>query len=324
MTLVDVARLAGTSTAVVSYVMNDGPRPVAPDTRTRVLRAVTELGYRPNTVARALRSRSSGVVGLVVPEASNPYFSALAHHIEQVLQAEGRLMLIGNATYSAARQRDLVERFVDAQVDGLIIVAAGGDSDVAASSIAAGVPCVYVHHRPTAASAPVIGTDNCASVQLAVTHLRFHGHERIAFLAGPDDTGPVGRRLRAWRDSATGGDLLRCDYTRSSAAQLLLGLKARGDVPEALVTGTDEQALGVLAAAHTVGVHVPEHLAVISLDGTPESAFTAPALTVTEQPLAAMARTAVEWLTAPGHPPSPVPDAPLVIRRSCGCTPSPV
>lgn len=317
-TLADVARRAGTSTAVVSYVINDGPRPVAEATRQRVLAAAADLGYRPNRLASALRSRTSGVVGLVLAEASNPYFAELARHLEQALDARGKLTLIGNAGYAADRQQDLVDRFLAARADGLVIVSADGDTDVAADAQQAGVPAVYVHNLPATARSPVIAADNHAAVHRAAAHLHAHGHERIAFLAGPRDTGPVDQRRRAWRAAVPDAQLLRSDYSRASAASLVQHLAGTGALPDALITATDEQAIGVLAGAWSAGCPAPEHLALISLDGTPDSGYTAPPLTATRQPMADMAEHAVDRLfNSTAAPPDLTAD--LVVRRSCGC-----
>ncbi|MFI1566771.1 LacI family DNA-binding transcriptional regulator [Streptomyces sp. NPDC020490] len=317
-----MARAAGTSTAVVSYVMNNGPRPVAAATRERVLAAAAELNYRPNRIARALRSRTTGVVGLILADASNPYFGALARHIEQTLDEHEKLTLIGNAGYSAYRQEHLVDRFLAAQVDGLVIVSADGGTDVGAQARQAGVPTVYVHNQPVGGQGPAVTADNDAAVRQAVDHLRGHGHTRIAFLAGPQDAGPVGRRRAVWEEAVAGTDalLLRCEYARAAAAALTGRLIGEGAMPHALITATDEQAIGVLAAARAHGLPAPDRLAVISLDGTPDSAYTAPALTVTEQPLRAMAQHAVALLLDSASPQLP-PPAPLILRQSCGCSP---
>ncbi|MYR46405.1 LacI family DNA-binding transcriptional regulator [Streptomyces sp. SID5910] len=321
-TLTDVARAAGTSTAVVSYVMNNGPRPVAAATRERVLAAAAELDYRPNHIARALRSRTTGVVGLILADASNPYFGALARHVEQALDKHGKLTLTGNAGYSADRQEHLADKFLSAQVDGLIVVSADGGADVADQVKRAGVPAVYVHNQPEDEGTPAVTADNEAAVQQAVAHLRGHGHTRIAFLAGPRDAGPVGRRRATWETALAGtgeAPLLRCAYSRAAAAALTGQLISEGTMPAALITATDEQAIGVLAAARTHKLPVPDRLAVISLDGTPDSAYTAPALTVTRQPLEAMAARAVDLLLGSEAAAPPTPHAPLVVRGSCGC-----
>ncbi|GAA2205959.1 LacI family DNA-binding transcriptional regulator [Nonomuraea monospora] len=318
-TLADVARRAGTSTAVVSYVINDGPRPVAAATRERVLAAAAELGYRPNRIARALRSRVTGVVGLVLADALNPYFGALARYVEQGLAGHGRLMLMGNAGYCAERQRQLVERFLAAQVDGLLITSADAGDDTAAMARAAGVPAVYLHNGPASGQTPVVAADNEHAVEEAVAHLRAHGHHDVAFLAGPHDLGPVGRRRESWQAAAgAGGTLLRSGYSRAEADALIRRLAATDAVPRALIAATDEQAIGVLSGASAAGLPVPDGVAVVSLDGTPDSAHTAPSLTVTGQPLESMARQAVDLLFDPTGPVT-APHAPLIVRRSCGC-----
>lgn len=318
--MTDVARRAGTSTAVVSYVMNDGPRPVAAATRDRVLAAAAELNYRPNRIARALRARRTGVVGLILADASNPYFAALAREIERALADHDTLTLVGNADHSATRQKHLAERFLAAQVDGLVVVSADGGADVAAEAEASGTPAVYVHHRPRTARGPLVPADNDA-VHAAVAHLRDHGYARVDFLSGPTDAGPVGRRRRAWTHATagTGAALLRCGFSRAAAAALTVRLAAADAVPSALVVATDEQAIGVLAGACRAGIAVPDRLALVSLDGAPGSAYTAPALTVTRQPLPAMAERAVDLLlTGASADPDPL-SAPLVPRGTCGC-----
>ena len=118
----DVARLAGVSTAVVSYVVNDGPRPVAPATRARVLDAIAKLGYRPNTVARSLITGKSGLIGLVVPDVENPYFASLARSVETAVADRD---LDGNRIDPAVlleQLRDALLEVVvrDVEVDALI------------------------------------------------------------------------------------------------------------------------------------------------------------------------------------------------------------
>lgn len=317
-TMADVARRAGTSVAVVSYVVNGGPRPVAARTRERVLAAAAELGYRRNRVAAALRSGTSGLVGVVLPDAANPYFAALGRALEAALSRSGRLTVVATTGYDADRQADAVERILAAQPDGLVVASADGADDPAPAAAEAGVPVVAVHHRPEGARAALVAADDRAAVHAALEHLRGHGHERIAFLAGPADDGPVAERMRAWRESSAAGELLRCGYARGSAARLTAGLAARGELPRALLAATDEQAVGVLAAAAAAGVEVPERMAVAACDGTPDAAFTVPSLTAVEQPFEEVAEQAVAVLLG-GEEPGELPRGRLITRRSCGC-----
>jgi LacI family transcriptional regulator len=313
-TMADVARRAKTSVAVVSYVLNDGPRPVAAATRARVLAAATDLGYRRDRVAAALRSGSSGLIGLVLPDPGNPYFATLGRRLEEALARAGRLTVVANSGYDPHRQADAIEKFLAARVDGVIIVSAAGAGDPAGVARAAGTPVVYVHHRPHRSPTALVAADHTAAVSIAAEHLREHGYDRVALLAGLTDAGPAGAMVAAWR-----GELLRGECTREAAARLTEDLAAQGRLPRGLVTATDEQAIGVLAAAARLGHTVPDRLAIVSCDGSPDTGFTVPALTVVEQPLTEMARHAVRRLlrepdTAPGSL-----RARLVVRRSCGC-----
>ena len=120
----DVARMAGTSTAVVSYVVNNGPRRVSEKTRAKVLAAIDELGYRPNGFARALRSTRSRLLGLVLPDNSNPFFAELARVIEDEAFRRGYLLLLGNSTENDERQAAYVREFLELRVEGLLLISA--------------------------------------------------------------------------------------------------------------------------------------------------------------------------------------------------------
>ncbi len=315
--MADVARRAGTSVAVVSYVLNDGPRPVAERTRARVLEAVRELGYHRNRAAAALRSGRSGLVGLVLPDTTNPYFAALARELERALTGAGKLAVTANSDYDAPRQSRTVDLLLTAQVEGVVVVSAGGEEDPVTRALATGTPAVYLHHRPPGSDAPLVAGDNTAAIGAAVAHLREDGYQEIAFLAGPTDHGPVGDRVAAWRAATGGTEPLRCAYTRAAAAGLFGSLARSGRLPRALVAATDEQAIGLLAAAYAEGVRIPDRLAVVSCDGSPDANFTAPPLTVTRQPLRAMAERAIGILGGGDPSAGPLP-AELAIGRSCG------
>lgn len=306
----DVAARANTSTAVVSYVLNNGPRPVAAATRLRVLEAVKELGYLPNGIAKALRTSRTGLVGVAFPDAMSPYFSALAKDIESELQKAGKLTLFSNSETENSREEDVIAAFRSVQVDGIISVSS---EYITASD----VDVVYVFNAPLGID-PTVSADDDLAVRTAYEHLVSHGHSDIGFIAGLRDTGPVGVRTAAWR-ALRGGDVepFRSAYSFESAWALASELMAASSLPGAVIVATDEQAIGVLAAAHEGGVRIPDDLAVISMDGSPITRFTAPALTVMEQPTRPMALAAVQSLLGDAH--ADVIPARLVIRRSCGC-----
>lgn len=316
-TYADIAERAGTSTAVVSYVLNDGPRPVAAATRARVLAAAQDLGYRPNRIAAALRSGSTGLIGVLTPDSTIPYFGELTRALVAALGADQRFALVSHADLAGVDEAQALERLLSAQVDGVLVTAYWPEQPLPSL---ADRPVVYVHHKPAAVEAPLVESDNDVGVHRAFEHLRSHGHERIAFWSGPDDEGPTGQRMRAWLAAAggSGGPLFRSGYESGAAAAEFAAQHARGAVPTALLVATDQQAVGILSAAYQLGVRVPHELAIISLDGTRDSEFTAPPLTVVRQPVEAMAAQAVALL---GDPQRPVEAAlgELIIRRSCGC-----
>ncbi len=123
-THVDVARRAGVSTAVVSYVVNNGPRQVAPATAARVHAAIEELGYRPNLNARALRLGTTDLIGLVVPDSSNPFFAELAQGIERAAAQHGYSMVLVNSNNSGEQERLKVESLANRRVSGLLVASA--------------------------------------------------------------------------------------------------------------------------------------------------------------------------------------------------------
>ncbi|SDM06825.1 LacI family DNA-binding transcriptional regulator [Nonomuraea jiangxiensis] len=314
-TYADIAKRAGTSTAVVSYVLNDGPRNVAPATKERVLTAAADLGYRQNRIARALRSGRTGLVGVLTPDPTIPYFGELTRAIVQAVGDADRFALVSHAAVSGRSERQAIEALLSAQVDGLLITAFWPDQEF---SVEIDVPVVYVHHKPAGVEGLLVESDNTHSVHEAVGHLQGHGYGAPAFWGGPDDVGPTGERIRAWAALVgDDGSLLRSGYSSEESAAEFRRQHRLGTLARSLVVASDVQALGILSAAYQLGVRIPDDLAVISLDGSAETAFTSPPLTVVRQPVEAMAARAVGLLT--GHPDDRESLATLTIRASCGC-----
>jgi LacI family transcriptional regulator len=335
----DVARLAGTSTAVVSYVINNGPRPVAPATRDRVLAAIAQLGYRPNSVAQAMASRRTNLIGMVVPDARQPFFAELAHAVERVASERGKIVLIGNSDYVGDREMHYVRAFLGMRVAGLILISRSA-SQQAAHEFAAqdDSRLVLLHLRPETAEDVAVVTDDIGGSQLAVTHLLEHGYPYVACIGGPVEVAaagdPVIDHIEGWRRAMeaaglpTEGRLIDAPFDRYGAYNVAVELLRSPDRPPAIFCSTDDQAIGVLRAAREVGVRVPEDLAVAGFDDIPEAAFCDPPLTTVASDRDAMARAAVDLvlddsLLVPGSDTPRVRRFPnrLVTRRSCGCPP---
>jgi len=328
----DVARLAGTSPAVVSYVLNGGPRGVAPHTRARVLAAIEQLGYRPNGIARSLRMNRTMTLGLVVPDTANPFFAELARAIEEEVFAEGYTLLIGNAAEDDERQTAYVRTFLARQVDGLFLVPAHGPVSCVADLQRARTPWVTLD-REIAGVAPAVLVDNRVGAFAATQHLVEHGRRRIACLAGPRDVFPATDRVAGWRDALgeagvrpSAMSVWHVPFGRRAGYLAAREMLSAADRPDAIFAASDEQALGALRAIAELGLSCPGDVAIASFDGVAASAYSTPTLTTVVQPFRQLARAAVAQLLrrvgdadGDGSPGTAVLPVRLARRGSCGC-----
>lgn len=323
-TMTDVARRAGTSTAVVSYVVNGGPRPVSAGTRALVERAISDLGYRRDPLAGALSAGRTNLVGLLVPDSSNAFFSEMARHIEEQARARGLLMLLGNTSYDPAAEQDYETAFADLRAVGTLVTSiapqAGPDDDC---------PRVYVHSKPRGALGPSVVFDDQNGAIEAVQHLRWHGHRDIHCVTGPDDFGPAGHRKRGW-SLALGeaglprrGRLHRVPFERMQAEERLRNILGDANPrPRAIFATTDELALATLRAAFSLGIGVPEQLALVGFDGIREALHGGVRLTTVLVPMHDLAVQALNVLgTRTGSEPglSIVLPTAIALGETCGC-----
>jgi LacI family transcriptional regulator len=323
----DVAALAGVSSAVVSYVLNNGPRPVSESARTRVLAAIEALGYKPDGLARSLRMGRTRTLGLIVPDASNPFFAELARAIEDEAYARGYAVLVGNSADDPVRETAYISNLAERRVDGLIFVSATTDQrwdDLARLRI----PVLALDRSPDASPVSTIRSDNDNSAYVGVTHLlREHGHRRIGFVGGPAGSVTDDRRS-GWARGLLDSDGVPAGEVQAAfsyaggwrAAQMMLEANEK---PSAVLVSSDVQALGFLSWASANGVAVPGAVSVVSIDGTDAGHYAAPALTSVAQPLGEMAFAAVAEMTKamidPHEPVHLTFQSELVIGRSCGC-----
>jgi LacI family transcriptional regulator len=325
----DVARRAGTSTAVVSYVLNNGPRNVSDATRQKVLQAVQELNYRPNDVARALSARNTRTLGLIVPETSNVFFAELSGAIIHAAFEMGYVVLLADSTGLSSREDEYIRLLLEKRVEGLIICGPGVNSDLGRLADSPAHVVVLDRHAP---GSPVssVAIDNYGGAFAATEHLLHHGHSSVACIAGPAYHWAASDRRAGWEAAhrAAGiqpkpADLVETEFSRAGGYYAADELLRRAKRPSAVFVSTDEQAMGALRAAADLGVSVPQELAMFSFDGTSASLFSHPSLSVIQQPLAAMATRTLEILFADrrrttGFTHDMLPYE-VIIRRSCGC-----
>ncbi|MCM6761348.1 LacI family transcriptional regulator [Rathayibacter sp. ZW T2_19] len=322
-TLADVARAAGTSSTVVSYVVNDGPRPVSAELRQRVEEAIAELGYRRNSLAEALSVGRSSLVGLLVPDSSNAFFGELVRHIEHEARRRSLLTLLGNTEYDPEVERGYERTFADLRTAGILLVT------IDPASAADTAPRVFLHSSPPTGDEPSVVFDDEQGTRSAVEHLLAHGYDDVHCVTGPDDFGPSGLRARSWADAVAeagaGGRLHRVPMDRVSSEQALRTV-LREERPRAVFATTDEHALALLRAASQEGIRVPSDLAVVGFDGIREALLGGVRVTTVAVPVPEMARIAFELL---GETYSDAPvrhvrlPTTLVLGETCGCPTAP-
>jgi len=304
--LSDLAEQAGVSTATVSRVLNGKPG-VASSTRQAVLAALDVLGYERPSV---LRGRSAGLVGLIVPELTNPVFPAFAQAIESILAQRGYTPLLCTQAPGGTTEDEYVSTLVDHSVDGIVFVS-GLHADTRADHTryamlrSQGVPIVLVNGYAPGIDAPFISPDDAASVDVAVQHLVTLGHRRIGLAIGPERYVPSRRKLAAFlaalvRHGLADDEATAREHVRSSLYTLEGGQAVAGELLDAghsaVVCASDLMALGAVRAARARGLSVPDDVSVVGYDDAPLIAFTEPPLTTVRQPVEAMARATVSAL----------------------------
>jgi DNA-binding LacI/PurR family transcriptional regulator len=301
-TIYDVARLAGVSTATVSRALN-GTGQIAPATRTAIEAAVEQLGYRPNTIARSLVTKSTQTIALLLPDITNPFYAALVSGIQQYALSHDHTMLLCTTEGDAAREEQYLHLLRAKQVDGALVDGLVLPPDRIARFVRDGFPIVCLDRDIDSTSIPLVQVDNRLGGKLATEHLVGLGHERIAHVTGLRSLGISEERLAGYADalrvagiSADPRLVAEGRFTEEGgylAARVLLR-----SIPDltAIFAANDLSALGVLSAIAESGRRVPDDISVVGFDDLRLSAFTAPPLTTVRQPAAEIAELATKIL----------------------------
>jgi DNA-binding LacI/PurR family transcriptional regulator len=303
-TLETVAARAGVSRSLVSLVLR-GSGSVSPGRREAVLRAVAELGYRPNAAARVLAERKSNTVGVLLNDLRQPWFADMLDGLTPALHAGGKAILLGDGRLDRMLDEPLTWSFLDLGVDGLVLA---GSSPVTTTiiNVASQIPTVAVGGMdPDLPHVDVLANDNRLGATLAVRHLVSLGHRRIAHLSGlPSAAGGV--RMQAYKDamlSAGLGGQVRVetgDMTEEGgyrAAMRLLALTG-AERPTAIFAANDLSCVGALSAAAAAGVRVPEELSLVGFDNSHLARLRALWLTSVDGTAYAMGQRAAGMLLA--------------------------
>jgi len=330
LTIRDVARLAGVSIGTASKALNANGR-LSAETRGRVLRVASDIGYRPNSLAQSLHRARTMTVGILSNDSFGRFAFPIVEALERRLFDHGIAVFMCNATDDPLRERRHVEQLLNKRVDGLVVTARRADRREPIEPIARGLPVVYVYSQVESPDALCLIPDDKGGAALAVRHLLALGRKRIAHITGPERFEAVRLRQEGYRAAlaeagfvAGAEECLAGDWSeawgREAVGQLF---KRPNPLPDALFCGNDQIARGAIDGLGDLGRSVPDDVAVVGFDNWEVMAEGArPPLTSVDMNLDALGRAAGECLLdmMAGRAVAGVRRLPclLVVRESCG------
>lgn len=319
----DVARLAGVSHQTVSRVINDLPN-VRPTTRARVEKAIAQLRYSPSPAARALVTRRTRTIGLIVPAVSDYGPTSTAIHFNVAARAARYSVdTVSAVDVDPASIRSHVEGLLRQRVDAIVLVV----NDISALEV---VPALDLNIPLVAAAATarrgphLVSIDQYRGARSAVRHLAEAGHTRIVHIAGPTNAPDTVERIRGWRDEldARGLEMIEPLYGEWTAASgYTLGLELDIGLGDAVFVANDHMAIGLFSALRERGIRVPEDVSVVGFDDVPEAGYLFPPLTTVRQDFAALGELMMQKVLVSVEEPDRITeDTPLathlIVRQS--------
>lgn len=298
----EIARRAKVSTATVSRAINRVPS-VDPQLAKRVWKVVEQLGYYPNTQARALVSGKSRIFGLVVSEITNPFFPEIVQTFEELAVQNDYEILVTSTVHDTTRMKSSVRRMIERRVDGVAILTFGMEEALLDDLRLRKVPLVFVDVGPDVPRVSNIRVDYLNGIRQAVQHLAALRHKAIAFIAGPAQLKSALARKEAFRQSMTeiGLDvppemIVTGDHTMAGGMRALSELMKLSKSPSAVICSNDMTAIGVMREAYDLGINVPRDVSVIGFDDIRLSEFITPPLTTVQMSQTELARIAFQAL----------------------------
>ncbi|WP_219644014.1 LacI family DNA-binding transcriptional regulator [Cohnella sp. CFH 77786] len=324
-TIMQVAERAQVSKATVSRVLNRNPQ-VKEDIKERVLKAIEELGYRPSAIARNLATSRSNMIGLILPDITNPYFPVLARGIEDAAHRLGYALFISNTDNDPKLELEYIHKMVEQQVGGIVLISASLDEEAVHDLTSLKTPIVLCDRLIDGAPFDAVLIDDYRAAYEAVRFLSSQGHVRIAHMAGPKNIQSAENRKRGYLDAMRDAGLE--PFVSAGSFHYESGLHQMDAVieeyrPTALFAANDLVALGAIQQAQRRGLRVPDDIAVIGCDDIPFGQMSSPALSTISIPVYQIGVTAVQLLEdrMKGGKPGTrnvILEHRLIHRESCG------
>jgi LacI family transcriptional regulator len=300
----EVARRAGVSPITVSRVMRNHPN-VREETRQRVRQAASDLQYVPNAVARGLKQARSGLIALIITDMVDPFFSVVAHGVEDAVRRAGLMLVLGNSNDDLALEVEYLRIMGEHRVDGIILVPTPRPPDFGLPRLPETIPLVILDRSLPGIAADVVRCDTAGGTRALCRHLLELGRRRIAIVGGLSQTLTWRERVNGYQAALQDAGqpladelVIDGDYKAESGVAAVRALMQRRERPDAIIAANAKVGRGVLDELMMLGFAVPNDVAVAAIDDPfPDSRF-GPRLTVVEQPGYAMGQVAVELLLA--------------------------
>jgi LacI family transcriptional regulator len=301
-TIYQVSELAGVSLATVSRVMNNNAR-VSEATRQKVLAAMDQLGYRPNSIAQSLASSRSNSVGILVSELHGPFYGEMLSGIENECRAAGKHVIIAAGHSEEASEKDGIEFLISRNCDALILHVEAVSDEYLIKLASGNLPIVLINRYIPALAANCISLNNELGGYLATKALLQQGHKHLAYISGPmwksDAKDRFAGHLRAMAEFGLTFNrtlLAEGDFRDSSGSSCMQQLLASGLPFTALVCANDEMAAGAMEVAREHGLEVPQYLSIVGFDNLILARYIYPKLTTVDYPIGEMGRMAARWV----------------------------
>lgn len=298
----DVAKLAGVSVSTVSRVINKRGK-TSKATEEKVWKAVEALQYRPNLLARGLRSQRTKLLGLLVPDIDSPFFARLAKYIEEVAHQKGYNLILCNVGEDPKKERDYLEVLIQRQVEGIIFPRVSDESHLFRIPHLSKIPYVILDRTLEREEAPTVKLDNVAAGRLAASHLIELGHWQFACITGPEKISVSRERLEGFLEVLAQVGISRdkvCivegDFKINGGRRAMEKILKTLSPPFALFCMNDMMAFGAIQAAREKGLKVPEDVSVVGLDNNPLCEVFHPPLTTVAQPFDQIAKSGITLL----------------------------
>ena len=290
-TILDVAKLAGVSTATVSRVINS-PEAVREETRDKVTEAMKLCNYKYNALARGFVTKQSNTIGLIIPTINNPVFAESTRGVQDYADRNNIQVLLGNTYYQYKQEEKLVETFREKQVDGLIITTTNPRGAVLKTLVDEEIPFVLLYSTIKKGPMTVVGVDNFRGGYRATEHLVKLGHRRIGMVAGRFSISD--RSFHRWhgyrqclKNNKISYDkalLIQTDYSLTGGRDAVKKLLSLKDPPTAFFCSNDFLALGAMKGARELGLQLPRDLSIVGFDDIRIASYVIPELTTIRQP----------------------------------------